>query len=83
MLTILSRLLDKGLLERERAGRAFAYRPVADETGLAVRRMHQVLDEGPDREGVLARFLGSLSRDDERLLRRMLDELDAEEHGDS
>ncbi|MDX6744034.1 BlaI/MecI/CopY family transcriptional regulator [Actinocorallia sp. A-T 12471] len=77
VLTILVRLEGKGVLERERRGRAFAYRPVADETGLAVRRMHQLLDERPDREVVLTRFLGSLSDSDERLLRRMLDDLDA------
>ncbi|OHV65064.1 hypothetical protein BCD48_36880 [Pseudofrankia sp. BMG5.36] len=77
VMTILSRLHAKGLVERERAGRAFAYRPVADEPGLAARRIHQILDEGPDREVVLSRFLGSLSKRDERVMRRMLEQLDA------
>ncbi|MBL7498025.1 BlaI/MecI/CopY family transcriptional regulator [Frankia sp. CNm7] len=76
VMTILFRLHAKGLLKRERTGRAFAYRPVADEPGLAVRRIHQILDEGPDREVVLSRFLGSLSKRDEQVLRRMLDDLD-------
>ncbi|WP_123670563.1 BlaI/MecI/CopY family transcriptional regulator [Actinocorallia herbida] len=79
VLTILVRLEGKGVLERERRGRAFAYRPVADDPGLAVRRMHQLLDERPDREVVLTRFLGSLSDDDEQLLRRMLHDLDTED----
>lgn len=79
VLTILVRLEGKGVLERERRGRAHAYRPVADETGLAVRRMHQLLDERPDREVVLTRFLGSLEGGDERLLRRMLNDLDTKE----
>jgi len=75
-MTTLSRLHTKGLLARERSGRAFAYRPVADEPGLAVRRIQQILDEGPDRETILTRFLGSLSRCDEQVLRRMVDDLD-------
>ena len=39
VVTILSRLHAKGVLDRERAGRAFRYSPVADEPGLAARRM--------------------------------------------
>ncbi|MCK9878242.1 BlaI/MecI/CopY family transcriptional regulator [Frankia sp. Ag45/Mut15] len=76
VLTIVTRLYDKGLVERERAGRAFAYRPVADEPGLAVRRLHQIIDGEPDREIVLSRFLGSLSKRDEHLIRQMLSDLD-------
>jgi predicted transcriptional regulator len=72
VVTILSRLHAKGVLERARAGRAYLYAPVADEPGLAARRMASVLAEEPDREAVLARFVSSLSRSDEELLRRML-----------
>jgi predicted transcriptional regulator len=72
VVTILSRLHAKGVLERARAGRAYLYAPVADEPGLAARRMANVLAEEPDREAVLARFVSSLSRSDEELLRRML-----------
>ncbi|GAB2830975.1 BlaI/MecI/CopY family transcriptional regulator [Actinocorallia aurea] len=79
VLTSLVRLAGKGVLERARRGRAFAYRPVADETGLAVRRMHQLLDGRPDRAVVLTRFVGSLPDDEERLVRRMLADLEAED----
>jgi predicted transcriptional regulator len=72
VVTILSRLHAKGVLERARAGRAYLYAPVADEPGLAARRMANVLAEEPDREAVLARFVSGLSRSDEELLRRML-----------
>lgn len=72
VVTILSRLHGKGVLSRRKDGRAFAYAPVADEPGLAARRMAQVLDAGPDREAVLARFVSGLSGRDEQLLRRML-----------
>jgi predicted transcriptional regulator len=72
VVTILSRLHAKGVLVRNRAGRAFSYAPVADEPGLAARRMRGVLEAEADREAVLARFVSGLSPADERLLRRML-----------
>ena len=74
VVTILSRLHGKGVLNRRKAGRAFLYAPVADEPGLAARRMTQMLDAEPDREAVLARFVSGLSGTDEELLRRMLGE---------
>ena len=74
VVTILSRLHAKGVLERRKAGRAFRYAPVADEPGLAARRMASVLDGEPDREAVLTRFVSGLSASDEDLLRRMLGE---------
>ncbi len=74
VVTILSRLHAKGVLERRKAGRAFLYTPVADEPGLAARRMARVLDAEPDREAVLTRFVTGLSGKDEELLRRMLGE---------
>jgi len=74
VVTILSRLHGKGVLNRRKAGRAFLYAPVADEPGLAARRMTQMLDAEPDREAVLARFVSGLSGTDEDLLRRMLGE---------
>jgi predicted transcriptional regulator len=72
VVTILSRLHTKGVLERHKAGRAFLYAPVADQPGLAARRMARVLDGEADRETVLARFVSVLSDSDEELLRRML-----------
>jgi predicted transcriptional regulator len=60
------------VLDRERTGRAFRYTPVADEPGLAARRMATVLAGEADREAVLARFVSGLSDEDEQSLRRML-----------
>ena len=77
VVTILSRLHAKGVLERARAGRAYLYAPVADEPGLAARRMATVLAGEADREAVLARFVSGLSESDEQLLRRMLGTEDA------
>jgi predicted transcriptional regulator len=72
VVTILSRLHAKGVLNRHKAGRAYLYAPVADEPGLAARRMARLLDAEADREAVLARFVSGLSGSDEELLRRML-----------
>jgi predicted transcriptional regulator len=74
VVTILSRLHAKGVLDRRKSGRAYLYVPVADEPGLAARRMARVLDGEPDREAVLARFVSGLSGSDEDMLRRMLGE---------
>ena len=74
VVTILSRLHAKGVLQRHKDGRAYRYAPVADQPGLAARRMTRVLDGEPDREAVLARFVSTLSDRDEDLLRRMLGE---------
>src|ERR1700744_5071594 len=72
VVTILSRLHAKGVLDRHKAGRAYRYAPVADSPGLAARRMARVLDQEADREAVLARFVSALSDRDEELLRRTL-----------
>jgi predicted transcriptional regulator len=72
VVTILTRLHDKGAVSRHKQGRSFAYAPVDDEAGLAARRMRKMLDTGPDRGRVLSRFVSTLSEADERLLRAML-----------
>ena len=71
VVTILSRLHAKGLLSRQRDGRAFAY-AVVDEASLAASRMNQALAVGSDRDAVLTRFVSGLSGRDARLLRRLL-----------
>src|SRR5712691_8215994 len=72
VVTILSRLHAKKALERQRDGRAFRYAPVADEAGLAARRLAAMLDKEPDRQAVLSRFVADLSGSDEQLLRDLL-----------
>lgn len=71
VVTIMSRLHAKGLLARERAGRAYTYTPV-DEANLAASRMSQALNAGGNRDAVLTRFASGLSGRDARLLRRLL-----------
>ncbi|MFD9094472.1 BlaI/MecI/CopY family transcriptional regulator [Streptomyces collinus] len=71
--TILTRLHDKGMVERRREGRGYAYFPLQDAHGLTARRMHSELNRDSDRETVLARFVAQLSADDERILRDLLE----------
>ena len=70
--TILARLLTKGAVLREAAGRAHAYTPVLNDAGLAARRMRAMLDRGEDREAVLGEFVETLSPEDEDTLTRLL-----------
>ncbi|WP_243769788.1 BlaI/MecI/CopY family transcriptional regulator [Amycolatopsis acidicola] len=71
VLTILTRLHEKGVLTREKRGRSFVFAPVEDEAGLAARQMRELLDTQPDRARVLARFVSDLSAADETMLRRL------------
>lgn len=72
VVTILTRLHDKGVATREKHGRSFRYHAVVDEAGLAARKMTKVLDSEPDRGSVLARFVTQLSESDEATLRALL-----------
>jgi predicted transcriptional regulator len=74
VMTTLARLHEKGEVTRARAGRAYAYAPVLDRAETAASRMRELLEAGADREAVLARFVGSLSAEDERLLSELLRE---------
>lgn len=76
VVTILTRLYEKGALARTRMGRAFHYSPVADRAGLAARRLTALLDAQPDRRAVLSRFVHELGDSDEALLRELLAPVD-------
>ena len=72
VMTILTRLWQKGLVERTRQGRAFAYEPAVSEAELTARRMHESLSTASDPKAALVTFVGSLSRPQERALRALL-----------
>jgi predicted transcriptional regulator len=80
VMTVLARLSEKGVVTRRRAGRAFAYQAVLDQDEITARQMQRLLDTRDDRAAVLARFVGTLSDDDERLLVELLRR--ADEAGD-
>lgn len=72
VLTTLSRLHAKGLVEREARGRGHAYRPTAGAAQLAADRMRALLGAGTGRAEVLNHFVAGLSDDDETMLRDVL-----------
>jgi predicted transcriptional regulator len=72
VMTVLARLTEKGLVTRERVGRAYAYSAIRDEAEVTARQMQRLLDAGDDRAAVLSRFVGVLSAEDERLLTDLL-----------
>lgn len=73
VLTVLGRLERKGLVTRERDGRAHRYHAVASRADHVAELMRDALDAAPDREAVLARFLGSIPADERAALRELLD----------
>ena len=74
VLTVLSRLEKKGLVERERGMRPHRYQAVSSREDHTAELMHEVLGSAPDREAVLARFIGSVSESEAATLRKLLGE---------
>ncbi|WP_433789217.1 BlaI/MecI/CopY family transcriptional regulator [Actinoplanes sp. CA-252034] len=72
VVTILTRMHDKGMAARYREGRSFRYAPLTDDASLAAGRMRAALSAGSDRASVLRRFVAALEPGDEELLRRLL-----------
>ena len=72
VLTVLGRLERKGLVSREREGRAHRYRAVASREDHVADLMRDALDAAPDRGAVLARFLGTIPDHERAALRELL-----------
>ncbi|MCS0605807.1 BlaI/MecI/CopY family transcriptional regulator [Streptomyces sp. LP11] len=81
VVTILTRLLAKDVVARERRGRSFLWTPTADVARLAALRMRRLLDGEHDREAVLASFVTALPPGDEQVLRALLDIPGADDGG--
>ena len=72
-LTVLGRLERKGLLERDKSGRAHTYvAPSTREDHITVL-LQQALGQAEDRTAALARFARSVSADEAEALRRALE----------
>jgi predicted transcriptional regulator len=80
VMSTLARLADKGFLQRERDGRAYQYRPVADRVGFSQQRAADMSDELIDDlgEAAVAGFVDSVRDRPEMLetLRRLMDSED-------
>src|SRR4051812_27041173 len=65
--TILDRLARKGVVDRERSGRAFTYTPTVGRDELTATLLHEVLaSAGDDRTAALVHFAETASNDDAR-----------------
>jgi predicted transcriptional regulator len=76
VMTTLTRLHVKGLVERTRSGQAFAYRPTEGAVLQAADRMTDVLTKAGDTQAVLSRFVSGLDSHQEQLLRELLTRAD-------
>jgi predicted transcriptional regulator len=72
VLTVLDRLRRKGLVRRERSGRAHLYQAAVSREDYVADLMLEALGQAPDRGAALTRFLGSVSPADTDHLRRAL-----------
>lgn len=72
VLTVLSRLERKGVVQRVRDGRAYSYAPVATREEHVADLMREALGTAPDPGAVLARFVGTVSDEEADALRRAL-----------
>lgn len=72
IVTVLSRLYARDLVDRRPAGRAYAYQALTDRSQLAAQRMRRLLDAVDNRRQVLASFVSDLSPGDEEVLRDLL-----------
>jgi predicted transcriptional regulator len=73
VMTTLARLHAKGMADRVKFGRAYAYSPVKRWDEHAAQAMSKVLSGGGDKAAVLTHFVESLAPQEEALLRRLLD----------
>ena len=74
VMTILVRLWEKGLADRTKQGRAYAYAAVVSESDLAATRMRAALAGASDRTATMSRFVDGLDKREAAALRALLDE---------
>lgn len=72
VMTILSRLYDKGRLSRGQRGRAYTYEPIRSEAEHRAEAMQSTLGDAGDRAAVLSQFVESLDAQDAKVLRKLL-----------
>ena len=73
VMTVLTRLWQKGLVGREKVGRAFAYEARQTREEFFADRMRMTLAATSDHRAVLSRFIDGLSAKDTAALRALLE----------
>ncbi|MBA8793385.1 putative transcriptional regulator [Friedmanniella endophytica] len=81
VMTVLDRLAKKGLVRRERDGRAYRYQAGQTRDELVAELMHSTLadelsDREDDRTAALVAFVGRVSPDEAAAMRAALDRLE-------
>lgn len=74
VMTVVTRLWEKGLLRRQPEGRSFRYRPTVTAAEHHGDRMRQAMARAADRHAVLASFVSRLDDDDRSLLLDLLED---------
>jgi predicted transcriptional regulator len=73
VLTVMNRLVKKGILAKQRPGRAATFRAVRSREAYTAALMAAVLDTASDAPAVLLRFADELPADQAEALRRALE----------
>lgn len=74
VMTILTRLWQKGLADRSKQGRAFVYTATVSEADLVASRMRDQLSRSSDRMATMGRFVSSLDESEAAQLRALLED---------
>ena len=74
VLTVMDNLHRKGFLTREKAGRAFHYRPTKPRADHTADLMHELLSDSGDSSVTLLRFLDRMSPQEVERLKHALDD---------
>ena len=75
VMTVAGILFHKGLLDREKDGRAWAYWPRESHAEYTARMMDEVLNAGPDPGATLLRFVERFSDEDMVRFHRVLSQV--------
>ena len=76
VMTVLDRLSKKGLVTRERDGRAWRYTPAGTRESLTAEAMRATLDDASDRRATLLHFLDGATPEELEDLRAALSEVE-------
>jgi predicted transcriptional regulator len=72
VMTVADILHGKGMLSRQKSGRAWLYEPTQTRESFTAALMRDALGESPDRTAALMRFVERISPDEQEALREAL-----------
>lgn len=72
VMTVMDNLFRKRFVERERAGRAYIYKPSQSRAGYTAEVMEEALARGGDRGAALMHFVDQLAPEESAQLRALL-----------